>query len=114
MPSDSGQIENTEPTQDSVKLTKLEQESLIILRNNLEWSQKFDKAQKDAHKTKQLWSELALEINQGVTGTQIREKYNYLLKTYRQLKLNSKQTGAAPIKWYFYKNLYCDCEIIMV
>jgi hypothetical protein len=52
-----------------------------------------------------LWSELAKELELGISGLETKTEYNYLLNQFKKHNLIAKRYGEGAVKWMFYTML---------
>lgn len=77
---------------------------LIETRNNNKNKQKFINARNNAYKTSSIWDEVAVELGLKGKGVEVKDKYNNLLKQYRNKKLEMKNSGAGRTNWKYYED----------
>lgn len=78
---------------------------LISLRHDPLTEEKFESNRKHAHKIRHLWMDVAKGIDESLTCEAVKNKYNYLLREFRQHHMKAKASGEGAIRWQFYATL---------
>jgi hypothetical protein len=71
---------------------------LIDLRLDVEAEIKFDVHKSHVHKIKEVYAEMANQINTGICGHSARTKYNYLRSKFRQRNAKTLLSGTGTPK----------------
>jgi len=79
--------------------------ALVELRHSPEWESAFLDASRNGQKIKLLWNELANTLKPGLGGQEAKDKYNYLLKTFRAHDASARISGNAAPTWRHYYTL---------
>lgn len=75
---------------------------LIYERNSEEIKNKFEKYKNNGHKIAVVWDELVEICGLSCKGPELKQKYNNLLKQFRQKKLQADKSGGEKVTWTFY------------
>ncbi|ORD97772.1 hypothetical protein HERIO_358 [Hepatospora eriocheir] len=86
-----------------MKFTEEHTKRLISLRKNADYLKKFAKHKGNSYELNKLWYEIANELGTEFSSSDVKSKFNNLLKVYIEKKKQASKSGEGRVKWKFFE-----------